>query len=65
MDDILKLRELLSSGYGIEKIKEDAAGNCVIVFRFSGNGLPTEGEVYYFVTKDEAVIRKAREVSDK
>ena len=27
--------------------------------------LITEGELYYFVTKDEAAIRKAHEVSDK
>mgnify|MGYP000859796172 CR=1 FL=1 len=65
MDDILKLRELLSSGYGIEKINEDAAGNCVIILKFSGNGVPIEGERYYFITKDDAVIRKAHEVSDK
>ena len=51
--------------YGIEKINEDAAGNCVIVLKFSGNGVPIEGERYYFITKDDAVIRKAHEVSDK
>lgn len=36
--------------------------NSVIVLRFSGNYVPTEGEVYYFVTKDDAVIRKTHEV---
>lgn len=62
MDDIIKLRELISNGYWIEAVKEDAAGNCVINMIFSGNGIPLEGQYYFLITKDEAVIRKAREI---
>lgn len=62
MNDIIKLRELISSGYWIQGIKVDAAGNGVINIMFSGNGIPIEGQYYFLITKDEAVIRKALEI---
>jgi hypothetical protein len=62
MDDIIKLRELISNGYWIQEIKVDAAGNGVINMMFSGNGSPVEGQYYFLITTDEAVITKAREI---
>lgn len=62
MEDIIKFRALITNGYWIESIKEDAEGTCVIGMTFSGSGVPIEGQIYYFITKDEAIIRKAHEI---
>ena len=65
MDNIIKLRELITNGYWIKEIKVDAAGYCEISLMFSGNGSPVEGQYYFLISNDEAVIQKAREIKGK
>jgi hypothetical protein len=65
MIDILKFRELIEQGYKIYSVKKDADGKCEIGFIFSGRGIPSEGQLFFLMTEDEAVIMKAYEIYNR
>ncbi|NTV91454.1 MAG: hypothetical protein HGA22_14020 [Clostridiales bacterium] len=62
MNDIIKLRELVENGYRINNVNTDGHGKAIINLMFSGMGNPLEGQFFYMVTEDEAVITKAEEI---
>lgn len=64
LNDIVKLRELIKNGYYVKKLSVDSSGNGVIDLVFSGEGNPTEGQVYFLITNDVLVIDRARERLD-
>lgn len=62
MNDIVKLREMLSKGYHIRNVDVDVSGKAIVTLNFSGMGEPVEGQIYYLITDDKNVIEKAKEL---
>jgi hypothetical protein len=60
MDDILKLRVLIENGYFVKDVNVDGSGKGIITCIFSGMGKSVEGQVYYLITDDAAVIEIAK-----
>lgn len=63
MSDIIKLRQLIESGYSISKIRTDHLGQTVITFTFIKECHPKDGQIYLLTTQDHAVILKANEIA--
>ena len=61
MNDIVKLRQLVESGYTVTSVNVDSSGKGVIALTFSGNGDPIEGQRYFLITEDQMVLERAKE----